>query len=311
MSLQRESVAAVDAQGVPYHLLARTAAHRWWRPLVGILLLVGLAAVFLVVTASVGMGLAVLVGISLDAEGSFSAPLWEFGFGFATIAVILPAVLLTARWSQRRPVGTVSSVEGRLRWRWLLHCGGWAVLGFAVIAAVEFALAPDWDAASWPGWPTFLAVLAIAVTLVPLQAAAEEYLCRGWLVQTFASWTRTPWPGALATSVLFVALHDYTEPLVFADLFIFAMAMCWLTIRTGGLEAAIALHVVNNATFAVFSGAQGVPSLDQSGSYSLWDVLPTTVLTVAYTWWIDRRARRLGIATRSRPAPSAGTIGAC
>ncbi|MEV0700208.1 type II CAAX endopeptidase family protein [Saccharopolyspora sp. NPDC050389] len=302
MSLQRESVAAVDAQGTPYHLLARTAAHRWWRPLVGILLLAALAVVFLVVIAAVGMGLAVLVGIGLDAELGFSAPLWEFAFGFATIAVFLPAVLLTARWAQRRPVGTVSSVEGRLRWRWLLHCGGWAVLGFVLIAAIDLARGQGWDAASWPGWPTFLVVLAIAVTLVPLQAAAEEYLCRGWLVQTFASWTRTPWPGAVASSALFVVLHDYTEPLVIADLFVFAMAMCWLTIRTGGLEAAIALHVANNATFAVIAGTQGVPSLDQSGSYSLWDVLPTTVLTVAYTWWIDRRARRLGIAALSSPA---------
>ncbi|TDD43489.1 CPBP family intramembrane glutamic endopeptidase [Saccharopolyspora elongata] len=309
MSLQRES--AVDAHGTPYHLLARTPAHRWWRPLVGILLLIALAVVFLLVISAVGMGLAVLVGIGLDAELGFSAPLWEFAFAFASIAVLLPAVLLTARWAQRRPVGTVSSVEGRLRWRWLLDCGGWAVLGFVLIAVVDLARGQGVDVAAWPGWPTFLAVLAIAVTLVPLQAAAEEYLCRGWLVQTFASWTRTPWPGAVVTSVLFVALHDYTEPLVVADLFVFAMAMCWLTIRTGGLEAAIALHVVNNAAFAVFAGTQGVPSLDQSGSYSVWDVLPTMALTVVYTWWIDRRARRRGIVTRSRPAAAGGTIGAC
>jgi membrane protease YdiL (CAAX protease family) len=300
MRLQRESAIAAEAHwhspGTPYHLLGRTAAHRWWRPLVGLVLLPVLAAVFLLLGYGAAMGLAAAVGVGTAPELGFSDPLWTFVFGFASVTTALPAVLLTARMAQRRAIGTVSSVEGRLRWRWMLYCARWALLCFILVTGVDFARGHGWDASSWPGWPTFLAVLALAVAVVPFQAAAEEYLCRGWLVQTFASWIRTPWPGAVAGSVLFVVLHDYTEPLVFADLFVFAMALCWLTIRTGGLEAAIALHVANNVVLTAVAATQGVPSLDQSGTYSMWDVLPTMITTLAYTWWIDRRARRLGIA---------------
>jgi membrane protease YdiL (CAAX protease family) len=62
------------------------------------------------------------------------------------------------------------------------------------------------------------------------------------------------------------------------------MTLCWLTIRTGGLEAAIALHVVNNAVLSAVAATHGVPSLDQSGTYSMSDVLPTMITTLAYAW---------------------------
>lgn len=318
MHFQGESAVAAEAHrpGTPYHLLARTAAHRWWRPLVGLLLFPVLAVALMVLLYGAAMVLAFALGVGMDAELGFADPLWNFALGFVSIAVVLPVVLLITRTTQRRPVGTVSSVEGRLRWRWMGYCARWAFLGFVLVTAVDLVL-NGWDAASWPGWPTFLAVLAISVAVIPLQAATEEYVCRGWLVQTFASWTRTPWPGAVASSLLFVVLHDYTEPLVVVDLFVFAMAMCWLTIRTGGLEAAIALHVANNLTFALAAAPHGVPSLDQSGSYDLWEILPSTLITVIYTWWIDRRACRIGITSTAPkpvsfeppPGPPAGYLG--
>ena len=45
-------------------------------------------------------------------------PVTYDGMGFAG----LPVTLAAARWVQRRPAGTLSSVTGRLRWRWLLTC---------------------------------------------------------------------------------------------------------------------------------------------------------------------------------------------
>lgn len=294
MPLQREPVIAA---GAPYHLLARTTAHRWWRPLVGVLLLAALSVLFAVLLYGAALGLAVLAGADADPELGVTDPLWMFAVGFITVAGLLPAVLLTTRIAQRRPIGTLSSVQGRLRWRWMLDCARWALLGQVLVLAIGVVRGDQWAGAAWPGWGLYLTVLAVAVVAVPFQAAAEEYLFRGWFLQAFASWFRTPWPGGVAASIMFVALHDYTDPLVIADLFVFAMALCWLSIRTGGLEAAVALHVVNNLASAAFEATRGVPSLDQSGTYSLWEVLPTIAVTVAYAWWIDRRAGRSGIAT--------------
>jgi hypothetical protein len=62
---------------------------------------------------------------------------------------------------QRRPVGSVASVAGRLRWKWLLVCCGPA----AGLCAAEFAASyvvtevfteDPLTAPTWAGWDTFL-----------------------------------------------------------------------------------------------------------------------------------------------------------
>ncbi|MEU6128062.1 CPBP family intramembrane glutamic endopeptidase [Saccharopolyspora sp. NPDC047091] len=281
--------------GIPYHLLQRTSRHRWWRTLLGFPLLGLLALVSVALAAGALAGLAALAGVEQQ-DFTFADPMWEYAAGFLVVAALLPAVLLAAKWAHRRPAGTLSSVEGRLRWGWLARCTGWALAGFAVVTAFGLTRGEPWLAAQWPGIARYALAALITLAVVPMQAAAEEYLCRGFLLQSFASWWRTPWPGAVLTAVLFVALHEYDDPLVLADLFVFALATSWLTVRTGGLEAAIALHVVNNAFGMLIACTQGVPSMEQSGDFAAWDVLPTTALTVVYAWWIDRLARRRGIA---------------
>ena len=296
--------------GTPYHLQQRTPQHRWWRTLLSFPVLAALGIAMAVLAVGALNGLAVLFGVASGADG-FADPLWELAVAFLSIAALLPAVLLTARWVQRRPVGTLSSVRGRLRWRWMARCAAWALLGFAAVVAIDLVRGVESDAGAWPGWPRFASIVAVCVVAVPLQAAAEEYLCRGFLLQGFASWFRTPWPGAVLTALAFVVLHEYEDPLVLVDLFIFAMAMSWLVIRTGGLEAAIALHVVNNLVSALVAAPRGVPPLDQTGDYAVWDVLPTTVLTLVYAWWIARCYRGGDRSARSGraldPAESAAT----
>ncbi|MDA3642596.1 CPBP family intramembrane metalloprotease [Saccharopolyspora indica] len=287
--------------GTPYHLLGRTGSHRWWRPWVEMVLLLVLAVVTSMLLFGAVIGLALVSDPVIGDDLRFADPLWDFGYGFAAIGALLPLIALTVRWIGKRRPGSVSSVAGRLRWGWLLHCLGWALLAIGLAIGADLLRGADWDAAAWPGWPTFFAVLVLALALIPFQAAAEEYLCRGWLVQTISSWTRTPWPGVVISSLVFTGLHDHTEPWVLGEMFLFAIALCWLTLRTGGLEAAIALHVVNNVVLMVLESTQGMPDLNQAGGdYALWDVLPVAITTLLYTWWVDRQARRRGLATTTR-----------
>ncbi len=101
-------------------------------------------------------------------------------------------------------------------------------------------------------------VLAL-VLAVPVQAAAEEYLCRGWLMQAISSRTRAWWPAAPIGTTGFVLLHEYTDPLAIADLAVFSVAMCRLTARTGDLEAAVALHAMNDTVAFLILAVQGKP----------------------------------------------------
>ncbi|MBN6035220.1 CPBP family intramembrane glutamic endopeptidase [Amycolatopsis sp. 195334CR] len=268
-----------------YHLQTRGPAYRWWRPLLGaaVLVAVGFAllATFSAVTAAISQ--------STDQR-------WEMVLSFGAIAVTLPAVFAAARFGEARKPGTLSSVDGRLRWRWLTECTGWAVAAFALAAAVDLALGARWD--GFPGLSTYLSIVALTLLLVPFQAAAEEYVFRGWLVQAFGAWFRTPWPGAVLSSAAFVATHGYTSAPILAELFVFAMILCWLTVRTGGLEAAIGLHAVNNIATMVLAG--GAPIPDQSTVTATWgDAVLIAAPSILYAGIADLRYRK----RTARPAP--------
>ncbi|MFF7373599.1 CPBP family intramembrane glutamic endopeptidase [Streptomyces tricolor] len=295
------------AEQLPYHRLARLSLrYRWWRPLLGTLVV----AVSYLFALAVLMVLAVAVGSSLgykeDADG------WpEFGpvsgtaVDLLSIAVGIPVLLLTVRWIGRRPAGTVSSVTGRLRWRWLLLCVLTAVPIVALGMGAMLLLPADGEPESqWAGWADFGLALAMLVLLVPVQAAAEEYVFRGWLTQTAGAFLRSPWAALVPQAVLFAAAHGWGTPWGFADLVVFGVAAGWLTWRTGGLEASIALHTVNNLfAFGVSAAVVDGLNSDETAADANWqvvalDVLSIALYTAAVAWWLRRR--RLD---RTAPAP--------
>lgn len=293
--------------GTPYHRLARTDAHRWWRPLVGTVFVfiggggLGLALYIAALTA------AAIAGGPTGPEGlPVLGELPETATLFLSIAVLLPMAMVAARWIQRRPPGTLSSVTGRLRWRWLWTCAPVAVaavvLLIGMLAAVEGVSAGVPDAA-WVGWGRFALSTAVMLLVVPLQAAAEEYAFRGWLLQAFGSVLRRPWVPIAVQAVLFAALHGMGTPWGFVDLVVFGVLAGWLTVRTGGIEAAVALHVANNLAAVVIAAALGQLSVEESAADMGWRTMAVDVpVLVAYTLTILWLARRRGLLTHS-PGP--------
>jgi membrane protease YdiL (CAAX protease family) len=305
--------------GTPYHRLARTDLHRWWRPLVATLVAV---VVWFLLQLNVGIGLGVAAGLTGVEPGTggliFADPLWDNAALLLTLALLIPGVLIAARLVQRRPAGSLSSVTGRLRWRWLLVCMVAAVAAVVLLfnlIAVFTAASGDvpWDgmfalpAGVWADWPTFLTAAAVLVLLVPFQAAAEEYVFRGWIPQVFGCYLRTPWVGIVVGGALFALAHGLGTPWGFAELFLFSLVLGVLVIRTGGLEAAIALHVVNNLFFFLLAAtyADGLGDAGGAGAaVAPWPVLAAgAIVWPLYGWVILRLAPRFRIAGTAPESP--------
>ncbi|MGJ7907427.1 CPBP family intramembrane glutamic endopeptidase [Actinopolyspora sp. H202] len=295
-------------EGTPFHLLARNSAHRWWRPAVALLVLLGLTLLALVLAAVLLVGMIVFAGpwgaLSIALPPGhllevLSSPLSTLFLSFAALIALIPPVALTARWVQRRGFGSVVGVLGMPRIRWLGETMLWALLVFGVLLAVILTLQLMSGAPmpAFPGWRRYLVVALLAVLVVPAQSAAEELFFRGLLLQTLTAWFRIPWPGILLTSLVFLLGHGYTDPLVWVELFLMATSMCWLSIRTGGLEAAVAMHTANNALSLLVAGLSGVPSTQQAGDYPVIQVIPMIVAVLLFTWVVDRRAVRRGVGT--------------
>lgn len=292
--------------GSRYDRMARTPLHRWWRPIVGTLVV---AAAF--VACAVGVFLvasiiAFAAGIPVVPRSStlFGDPVFSLAVLLVSIAVVLPLVYGTAWLVQRRPPGTLSSVAGRLRWRWLLVCALVAVLAMvlgqgAMILAFALTGAGTGGVFGWVGWDRFVAPLVITLVLVPFQAAAEEYIFRGWVLQAFGAYLRTPWPGILLGAAAFTALHAYTGWGIL-EVFVFGALMGWLAVRTGGLEAPIGLHAVNNVLAFLPSAAAGdLGAALRQGAVPWQSLTGTAVQLIVFAVIVLILARKRAIQTVS------------
>lgn len=299
-----------------YHRLARSwPKYAWWKPLV-----TGVIAVSFYLVMAVFLAVIFFVIALLDPQGAgvpFDRLIYEgvidnsspliLAFSLITVALMLPALVLATLIMGPRPLGLLSSVTGRLRWRWMLRLvlpavvafGASLVLYLLVLPPImgDELLPPVATANTW-------VLLAVIVLLVPLQATAEEYVFRGYLMQAIGGWLRHPAFAILLPVPLFMLGHLY-DIWGLLDVGVFALFAGWLTWRTGGLEAAIVAHVVNNASIFALSAFELVDANTTEGSAA--GVLVTALTLAAYSWFVVRAADR-GEVRRERSGEAAEPV---
>ncbi len=322
------TVSAAEASDIrivelPYHRLYRVQpGYVWWRPLLAVLLLVVFivaAQLIIVVVVMVTLFATGAVALSgpADAAALETAVLSYFVpdvanpisllIGLGSIAVWLPLVPLALRCAGIRPAGfrvnVANSVTFRLRWRWL----AWCVLPAVIVLLLSFAVSVLVGLGSGERLGEFttdpstyaLSVLLILL-LVPLQSTAEEFVFRGVLFQAIGSWLRWVPVALIVTTVVFASLHIY-DIWGLLDVASFAVAAILITWRTGGLESAIALHVVNNIIGLVTMGTGifGPTGITAEGGSptGLAITVVTMAVYVAIVLWFAKRA---GIERTSR-----------
>lgn len=291
--------------GLRYHELQRLGHVGWFRAFSGVLLL---AVAVLVLVQTVLFGLYAAVG---EPFGDVDVdPLTPVGLFFiaATWAAAVPAAVLVTRLVQEVGPGWVVSVVGRIRWRWFFVCLGLAAVAIAVTLVVSLALpeqgGADVEGSVNPVTGRFVAFALIVAFLIPLQAAGEEFAFRGYLTQTVGGLFRGRLGTGLALVVpaaVFALAHGAQSLPVFLDRFAFGLVAGALVIITGGLEAGIAMHVVNNwVSFGVAllfgdMASAATPTVDT------WWLLPATLVqSLGYLALVVFVARRKGVETTTR-----------
>ncbi|HEX2857933.1 MAG TPA: CPBP family intramembrane glutamic endopeptidase [Propionibacteriaceae bacterium] len=294
----------------------RAPRWHWWKSL----LTLGGLAVFFLVSSIVALGAAAAIDAStgrvpwstfLDSvqKGVVSTTPAVFIANNLSLVALVPVCLLLARLVTGQRAGFLTSVVGFLRWGWLLRCI--AMLAPFWIALVVFQFYAGGGVAGTPLKVTgdTLPLLLAVIFTTPLQSAGEEYAFRGVINRSVAGWIPNEAlavvAGGLVNSTFFMLAHGAGDPWLNVFYFAFGALSTFLTWRTGGLEASIAVHVVNNVTsewslpFTNISGLFDRQAGTAGPGILIQLALP--VIAVALILW---QARRGGIVRRSTPAPA-------
>jgi membrane protease YdiL (CAAX protease family) len=303
-----------EREGLPYHQVLRGAWPGWWRYLAGVVLLgvtlivvwpLVLTAPFSLYFALDGQNVSTAVQTMLDLK--HPTPL-GLAYLNLVLASAIPITWFIVRFIHGLRPRWLASVAPRIRWKFLLVCLGLAVVALAATLAVSAVVPGQGDSGDVSGkmndlTKTTLEFAVVVLLLTPLQAAGEEYAFRGYLTQAFGGLFRHPAIAVAVSATLFALAHGGQDAPIFFDRFAFGVVAGTLVIVTGGLEAGIAMHVLNNFLAfgaALLFGDMG-SSLNPSGG-TWWSIPVTLTQSLVYlglAWYVSRA---MGLQTRTDPA---------
>lgn len=312
---------ARDEDGVGYHLLHRWGRPGRWRPvagIVGVSLGVFVLAPLLVplpfVVYLVATGQPLLTGMERLVDLTDPTPL-SLAYLNLVLAAAIPVVWLVSRVLHGLPPRWLSSVAPRLRWRYFAACLGLSVVALVATVIVTLLL-PQQGGTPISGQVNELTrttrdFALVVLLLTPLQAAGEEYVFRGYFLQAFGGLFGSRVLAVLLSSLLFALAHGLGQSWpVFVDRLAFGLVSATLVILTGGLEAGIAMHVLNNFLafgLALTFGDMGSALNPTGGS---WSSLPATLTqSLVYLGLATYTARAMGLRSRADRAVLEGPGG--
>ena len=269
---------------------------RWWKPLV-------LLAVLPVILLGSQVLAWSLVGTIDGSDDPFSAeftPWKSLAANLSIGATGLVALLLLA-WMTRVPWRVLLSPLRRFDGRRLGYYSACAAILVAAGLVTVAVVGPE--ATGWTGFAitdTTLALLAVTLFTIPIQATGEELMYRSVLLPATASWVRGVRPalavGLVVSSLAFAALHGSTDPWLAGYITLIALSTGLMAIISGGVEAPIAFHIVNNVLAGIGNnvmtggGTSAVDRSTETGGPPLL-ILGAVNITMVLVVWLHEKRR--------------------
>jgi membrane protease YdiL (CAAX protease family) len=170
-----------------------------------------------------------------------------------TIITMIPGIYIATRLMYKIPFST--QIAPIRNWNWSIYIKSFIItlIVYGIFTGAEILITGKSIANSFT-IITFLLCLILPI----FQGFAEEYLCRGFLMQSFGSWIKIPIIAIIIQATVFAAMHGYGQ---IASISVVCTGLVYglITWYGQGLEASSAMHAVNNI-FAFLSlgfGLQG------------------------------------------------------
>ena len=215
------------------------------------------------------------------------------------LAIAIPALWLASVIVRDRPMSSYSSSRGG--WS---HAVFWKCMPIAfLINGLPIIINDVIIEKGYQNFTVKFTVLSFVLLTIlgPLQCIAEEYMFRGFVMQTFGSWFRFPLIAVILQALIFAAGHPYNrigQIAIVASGLGFALS-AWFG---RGLEVSAALHVVNNMTIFYLQGL-GMTTVSSEASVSgmVMDMCISAVYVIVI-FWLSRKTKWFDKVTKDDAA---------
>lgn len=277
----------------PYFRMAlRSKNYMWWRPLsevfyfmVSYVVMIFLFLIFAVFFNSLAGNEGLKNGILGEIDPSNTT---QFTTWMVEIILLIPALYFSVRFGGKRKFNNLLSIYNKFRVLLFLRSVFLSTPLYVLGAFMELR-GESFDFESLNGC-VISGVFAI-ITLVPLQAAAEELMFRGFISQVFGAWFSCAFFPIIISTVPFVFGHDY-DFIGLIDISVFSICMGVLAWVTGGLEIPIGIHAVGNIISLLLVS---LGNAHISHDVPIKPVLISITLTIALTSIIIKFPKLMGV----------------
>jgi hypothetical protein len=240
--------------------------NNWWR------YLIVFAAIFALTNTIGAIPLLISIGISTAKDPSLlekltanPADLSVLGLDpnvyliemiFPFIIGLIAFVLLLYPMNAKK-FNQVINGSGTFRWKRLFRSAIIWTLFSAIYLFASVKLDPS-NYSLLNTSKTLVPLILISVLLIPFQAAWEEIIFRGYLMQGFTVLMKNRWAPVIFTSILFALMHvinpevkEYGFWSMMPQYILFGFIFGIMTVMDDGVEAAIGAHAANNVFLSV------------------------------------------------------------
>ena len=243
----------------------------WYKPFLIILI----AAIISLAISSVVLK---ITGANTNAVG-----IERIIYAATTMIALIPGIYIGFKLVYKIPFST--QIAPVRKWNWSIYIKSFII---TLIVYGVFQIIPLLAS----GMPIItnasIAVLILCLILPIFQAFAEEYLCRGLLMQTFGSWFKIPIVAIILQATIFSLLHPY-EIIAAIGVFFVGFFYGLITWYGQGLESSSAMHAVNNM-FAFLAMGVGLQQAEAPNSaFTFLINLAFVIIPILIVFALDKK----------------------
>jgi membrane protease YdiL (CAAX protease family) len=215
----------------------------------------------------------------------------------------LIAFILLVRPLNNRTLKNVINGTGIIRWsRFFISAFIWLILS-ALYLFLYLKLDPSNFTVNNKSY-SLIILSIISFLFIPFQAAFEEVLFRGYLMQGFTAILRNRWFPLAMTSVLFGLMHAFNPEVkefgfltMMPQYILFGLIFGVITILDDGIEAAMGAHTANNIFLCIMvtnrSSALQTPAFYEQSNIYPWPefagllvagIIFVLILKIVFKW---------------------------